>query len=62
MEQLILDILPDFSEWLDDAIAFNFELMVGGILFAFILWAIGYAIYSVFGWLNSWTREDERGV
>ena len=58
IDDLISGVLPDYIDLMNEALSFSGEAFVGGVLAAVIAWAIGYAIYTAFHWLSSWTNAS----
>lgn len=56
MEELILDIIPEFYEWIGSYLQAIVGFFGAGILIAFIIWTIGFTIDWAYGTLNSFGR------
>lgn len=56
MDSLFGQYLEGYADYLAEIIGLGVQMLVGGVLLPFLGWAIGYAVYSIFTWLNSWTR------
>ena len=56
MDSIISYVLPDYVSNLTEIVGIASPYLAGGVLVAFIGWSIGYAVYTAFHWLNSWSR------
>lgn len=55
-EGFISSIVPGYAGFVSDLVNSLGEYLVGGVLIAFIVWVIGYAVNAVYGWLDEWSR------
>lgn len=55
ISDLIGEVLPNWTDYLQELVTIGAEFLVAGVLVAFLFWSIGYAIMVAFRWLNSWT-------
>lgn len=55
VDDLIGPVLPDYIDLVNEVIGLDAAFFVGGVLASFIAWAIGYAVYTAFHWLNIWS-------
>lgn len=61
-EEIITKFCPDAFDFVADLIGGLSDYFVGGVLIAFLLWVIGYTIYTIFGLLDGWlTSSREEG-
>ena len=56
IKDLISGLLPEWNDYLSEIMRLGAEFFAAGVLIAFIAWAIGYAIFVLYRWLNSWSR------
>ena len=54
VDSLISPVLPDYLDLVNEIIGLDASFFIGGVIASFIAWAIGYAIYTAFHWLNNW--------
>lgn len=52
MEELLVSIVPSIYEWAGTYVTAVFGFFGAGILIAFILWTIPFAIDTAFTWLR----------
>lgn len=57
MDSVFSYFVEDYGQVLTDALGISGGFFAGGAIAAFIAWSIGYAVHSVFRWLNDTTRE-----
>lgn len=59
LDSALTYFLPDYVHLVEELVAYFGGFFVGGVLAAFIFWAIAIAVSSVFGWLNAWASARE---
>lgn len=52
VDEIVSPYIPDYVDLVADVMAFCGGVFVAGVLAAFIAWAIGFAVHSVYRWLN----------
>lgn len=58
MDSLFVEIVPTFYRDLSSAMAMFAEFFAGGVLIAFLVWVLAFAIGEVFGMLEFGIREE----
>ena len=61
VDTIVSGYIPNFTDFVTDVMAFFGGVFAAGVLAAFIAWAIGFTVHSVYRWLND-TSEDVKGV
>lgn len=56
LDTVIDAVCPGIVDYLPEFMAFAGEFMAAGVLLALIIWALGFAVRTVFGWLDEWGR------
>ena len=56
MDNIVSSVLPDYVNVLSELVGRASPFLAGGVLVAFIGWSVGFAVYTAFHWLNSWSR------
>lgn len=56
MDDFFSQYLTGYAEYSSEIVGLGVQMLVAGVLVPFLGWAIGYAVFSVFTWLNSWTK------
>lgn len=58
MESVIETYVPEYVQFASDVLASLSEFVVGGVLAAFMVWAVAFVVQWLFDVLNEWTGND----
>lgn len=59
LDSCISYFLPDYVDLVGELMEYFGQFFVAGVLVCFIVWAIAYAVSSVYGWLHGWASARD---